>query len=576
VTTNKPNEEQRAIIRAVGTGEDVLTIAGAGTGKTSTAEMVARRYPRKRILYIAFNRAAKEDAQARMPGNVQCKTTHGLAFGPVGRSYSSRLNEGRCPSWKLAQVMGYRPIQVAHERLVQAKVASIVRRTVDRYCHSADVELHEGHVPWVSAWDADMNNELRAQIQPLAAVAWEDVMSQGGRFPFSHDSYLKIYQLGEPKLNFDLVILDEAQDTNPCVGDIVIRQQGRCQLQLVGDPNQAIYEWRGAKDYMEGFQAAHTLMLTGSYRFGPDVAEEANEWLERLGSDLRLKGYKKLASEVTRDELDNPSAILTRGNAGAIFSAMAGLKAGKRVAIVGGSGPIALLARAAASLKAGAATDHPDLVAFQNWREVQKYVKEEREDAGSLAPLVAIVDSMGTDAILQMCNELVDESRGRPDLVVSTAHKAKGREWDHVQVGDDFTPPKEGEEPRQDELRLSYVTVTRAKLTLGLGSLEWPKGPRTTPPRLSTRDNIEGPFELARLPITDDGAKIDLAPLARVGVLPIDPGNPSGAYLVGEHGPELIGINDTYEWAAAAEEAGFSSDNPPPDGWEPDNDDEEN
>jgi superfamily I DNA/RNA helicase len=74
-----------------------------------------------------------------------------------------------------------------------------------------------------------------------------------------------------------------------------------------------------------------------------------------------------------------------------------------------------------------------------------------------------------------MCNKLVDEIKGNPDLVVSTAHKAKGREWNTVQVSSDFQPPKPDEEPRQDEMRLAYVTVTRGKLVLSRGSLAWPR-----------------------------------------------------------------------------------------------------
>jgi hypothetical protein len=508
----KPNEEQSSIIDAVGTGKNVVVIAGAGTGKTSTAEMTARAYPKLNILYLAFNKAAQLDAADRMPSNVKCQTSHGLAYGPVGRTYASRLNEGRMPSWKLAQAMGYRSLACGQERVVPAKVAAHVRRTVDRFCHSADFELTERHVPWMSSWDEKTNAELRSAITPLAQAAWMDVCQQGGRFPFSFDSYLKIYQLGEPNLGmYDLIMLDEAQDTNPCVADIVLRQKERCQLEMIGDPNQAIYEWRGAQDAMEGFDVEHRLMLTGSYRFGPAVAEEANGWLEMLGTDLRLRGYDKLKSTVQDEILTNPTAVLCRTNAGAILEAMQALAANRRVAIVGGAGPLALLARAAANLLAGTTTDHPELIAFANWGEVQRYVKEEKEDAGALGPLVRLIDSQGTEAILQMCNQLVDETKGRPDLVVSTAHKAKGREWETVQVSSDFVAPKPDEEPRQDEMRLAYVTVTRGKLVLSRGSLAWPRD-RGESGRATAREGLGldpyagemEPSAAERLGITDE------------------------------------------------------------------------
>lgn len=472
--TLRPNDEQREIMNAVSDGNDTIAIAGAGTGKTSTMELIARAIPKTRILYLAFNKAAQLDAADRMPSNVTCKTSHALAYGPVGRTYASRLNQGRVPSWKLAQQMGYNSVNLSQsERMPAAKVASMVRRTVDRFCHSADPQIEPYHVPWLSALGDDENTALRQIVRPLAAEAWDDVLQSNGKFPFTFDSYLKIYQLGEPRLPYDLIVLDEAQDTNPCVADIVLRQKGKSQLVMVGDPQQAIYEWRGAVDAMQKFAYDKLLMLTGSYRFGQAVADEANLWLEALGSDLRLKGYKKLTSVVQDEAVENPSAILCRGNAGAIVEAMTALDQGKSVAIVGGGGPIAALARAAAQLMSGAVTDHPDLIAFKNWAEVRQYVKEEREDAGSLAPLVRLVDNQGVEAILAMCNALVDEQRGKPEIVVSTAHKAKGREWDRVQISGDFMPPKRDEELRPDEGRLAYVTVTRAKQVLGRGSLRW-------------------------------------------------------------------------------------------------------
>lgn len=40
---------------------------------------------------------------------------------------------------------------------------------------------------------------------------------------------------------------------------------------MVGDSAQAIYQWRGAKDVMTGFDGTH-LTLSQSFRFGPDLA----------------------------------------------------------------------------------------------------------------------------------------------------------------------------------------------------------------------------------------------------------------------------------------------------------------
>ena len=67
---------------------------------------------------------------------------------------------------------------------------------------------------------------------------------------------------------------------------------------------------------------------------------------------------------------------------------------------------------------------------------------------------------------------------------MSTAHKAKGRQWAAVRIAEDFTPPPDREETDArgeplpgvidaTEARLAYVAVTRARHGLDLGGLSW-------------------------------------------------------------------------------------------------------
>lgn len=56
----------------------------------------------------------------------------------------------------------------------------------------------------------------------------------------THAGYLKIFQLSRPTLGrtYDVIMLDEAQDSNPCIASIVLRETG-CARILVGDSHQA-------------------------------------------------------------------------------------------------------------------------------------------------------------------------------------------------------------------------------------------------------------------------------------------------------------------------------------------------
>lgn len=56
----------------------------------------------------------------------------------------------------------------------------------------------------------------------------------------THAGYLKLFQLSRPILGrtYDVIMLDEAQDSNPCIASIVLRETG-CARILVGDSHQA-------------------------------------------------------------------------------------------------------------------------------------------------------------------------------------------------------------------------------------------------------------------------------------------------------------------------------------------------
>jgi superfamily I DNA/RNA helicase len=173
--------------------------------------------------------------------------------------------------------------------------------------------------------------------------------------------------------------------------------------------------------------------------------------------------------------------VLCRTNIGAMAEVLRLLSAGRRVALTRGQHQLTQLALAARDLQSGRRTAHPELVLFPSWGELQDYAAH--DPAGrDLQPFVDLVDSHGTDTILNAVHQLTDEAHA--DVTVSTAHSAKGREWPTVRIGDDFPPPKDTDqtdaqgrpvpEPVSDtDARLAYVAVTRARRHLDLGGLAW-------------------------------------------------------------------------------------------------------
>ncbi|MFJ5016980.1 UvrD-helicase domain-containing protein [Streptomyces griseoluteus] len=477
-----PTDEQDAALEAFTKGDHLAIQAGAGTGKTSTLALLAEQAPGRRGRYLAFNRAIALEAAVRFPSTVLCKTAHSLAYAAVGHRFRGRLNSPRRPGWVVGQDLGlYAPARIHGVDVLPATLSNTVLRTVTRFCQSADQELRDCHVPRLRRIDNDeAHGELADLILPYAMKAWADLQDpNAGMVRFEHDHYLKMWALTDPVLPGDFLLLDEAQDTNPVLEQVVLAQKGTSQIVMVGDSAQAIYGWRGARDVMTGFDAVH-LPLSRSFRFGPALAAEANRWLALSKAPIELSGCPDIATTVG-PHTHRPDAVLCRTNIGAITEILTLLEDHVATALVGGGESLRALAQAARNLIDGQRTPHPELMLFTTWPTLRDYAEHDPA-GGDLQPFVNLIDDYGPDAIIRAVDRLVPESQAQ--VTVSTAHKAKGREWPRVRIAADFNPPPDSEvhdaagKPipgpvDETEARLAYVAVTRARRHLDARGLEW-------------------------------------------------------------------------------------------------------
>lgn len=485
-STFEPTDEQRACLDLFTSGESMVIEAGAGTGKTSTLLLLAESTQRRGV-YVAFNKAIVEEAKRKMPSHVYCTTAHSLAYQTVvaGTAFADRLKRSaRVPSREVAQRLDMHDFvcQVGEQtkRLGDSKLGGLVMSTLRNYCQTADPEPLVQHVPYVEGLDFPSsdgrrtyrnNNELAAYVFPFVQRAWADLVDPRGELPFKHEHYLKLWQLSHPTINADFILFDEAQDANPVMA-AVIAEQTHAQLVYVGDSQQAIYEFTGAVNALGKIDSRNRRFLTQSFRFGTAIAETANVLLGQLDAELRLQGTPSIDSSL--GAVSGRRAVLTRTNACGIDTLLKAIDNGQRVHFVGGGDDVVRFARAAADLMNGRSTTHPDLACFSDWGEVQSYVTDD-EQGGELQLLVKLVDDYGPQTIIRALDHNDDERSA--DLIVSTAHKSKGREWDHVVIGDDFLPKqkRQGNEPVElspSELRLLYVAVTRARLRLDCSAID--------------------------------------------------------------------------------------------------------
>ncbi|MDZ7799851.1 MAG: 3'-5' exonuclease [Trueperaceae bacterium] len=331
-----------------------------------------------------------------------------------------------------------------------------------------------------------------------AARAWRRIADPDDDAPLNHDAYLKLFALARPTLPAELLLVDEAQDLAPVM--LTLLDDAAPRRLLVGDPAQRIYAWRGAVDAMAASGLPET-RLTRSFRFGPEIAAVARRILTVIDRRPRLSGSGAAGSVRTVPEAAQPPCtVLCRTNAGVLEAALAFGEGG--VHVVGGVAETVRLLRAAYALWADrgrsrppagrrngrgraqvpCGTDgpaHPELAGLNTWDALVEAAERRR---GALSMLRTRVEAYGHDTPA-LCRALERAHLPREadaPVVLSTAHKAKGREWDHVTLWHDFprVPTDAGalraapdREAARSELNLLYVGVTRARRTLDLARL---------------------------------------------------------------------------------------------------------
>jgi len=247
--------------------------------------------------------------------------------------------------------------------------------------------------------------------------------------------------------------------------------------------------FRGSRNHMRAFDGERATLST-SFRFGQPIADEANLWLTYLGSSMRLTGSPFKTTATVGPITGVPDAYLTRTNAHGVEALIRYQDQDIPTRIADGGKDVRDVAQAAADFARFTRVKHPALRQYPSWEAAVEDAKDEDGDMdGSLAATVKVVAKFGHAVVIRALDTQVPAGKER--MTISTAHKAKGLEWDRVRIGDDFPNPYDGlarvvlnpdtgklEQPAveqlpNDEAMLAYVAVTRAKEHVDTGSLSW-------------------------------------------------------------------------------------------------------
>jgi AAA domain len=356
----EPTEEQINIIKhQASCGKVVRVIAGAGTGKTSTMLLLAKELLEKkeRVLYLVFNKQAQLDAQAKfsgLSGLIHCKTLHSAAKSnitvpdPSFRGldhvvdewpFRKQIAEDFGPEigqWLLSRTPSEK--EKSKKENLEGKIELVVfwiYKTLEGWLRSAfpESKLSDNFMTY---FPAKLNHEKYLGFENFgtfyiekAALIWKKIWS--GKYPVSHDVYMKYAQLGHCNLNhYTAILLDESQDTTACQVDLFVQQQSDKKVFVVGDAAQTIYSFRGAKSkFVVDLRNTQDYRLTNSFRFGKNVQFVANQFLwmkekspqAHLFNPYRLVGKGKHDGEIfdSSSSLPYPYTFVARANSTSIF-----------------------------------------------------------------------------------------------------------------------------------------------------------------------------------------------------------------------------------------------------------------
>jgi len=493
-----PTAEQVVNMELVRSGKDVKIVAGAGTGKSSSLRYIASSIPEKNFLVLCFNSANAEESNKHpgRPENIFYSTIHSLAYREV---VDAKFRK------KLGGYLDYRDLPEGIEACLPAvpekelykhtvTLQKAVLECITYFCRSdagtiLTFAFNRYKYQFIFTDKPNLLSELELseyQVEELAFLTdnyWNMLISKEHSATVTHDVYLKMYQLaGHPVkevwdkqakayFDIDVVCLDEAQDTNP-VSEAVFATQIHLQRVLVGDPMQQLYAWRGAGKAMDGFTDFAVGSLTESFRFNQTIADKANLILRKAGSAMQLKGSGRKTSIDTRAHLcrTNASVIALMlnhiGSSTKIYTSI-DLKStfGKLYHMQScffNEKPMY------PSKELSAIVDKKSLLLAMEYSEELRRLDKLRQHLTAFGSLTVVKKDL---------EKLIVDVPSEADLVITTIHAAKGMEYDHVTINDDFLTIPDGVSVGQvintfwetDSLQcLLYVGVTRAKVKVRL------------------------------------------------------------------------------------------------------------
>lgn len=464
-----PSVYQQAIYDAVEqAGDNLIIEAVAGSGKTTTIVEVVKRTPAsKRVLVVAFNKHIAEELKKRFVGkfNVEVATLNGFGWriclkqwGKIEldafKSMGLIRRSGVTKEWHgpMAQMLG----------LIKAHEGSV----------------REGLTEIADKFDVEVPTENAAAFFAKTVALYQESCDNKKVMDFDDQIAMPIlHNIQVPQ--YDLVVVDEAQDLSPVQAALVMRAAKR--LIAVGDSRQAIYGFRGADpSSMRNLAAAakmRPLPLSICYRCAPEHVELAKQIVPHIEPNpMKAPNADAVQSWPLKDLVNaiDGDYILCRTTAPLVSECMKLISLGRKATVKGrdiGQGLITFITKLSVAAdpiekfvtaaKIFVDNERIRLAALERENALQAL-----DDKWQTLQVLSEGCSFVADLIIRINSIFSDSATG---IIFCTVHRSKGLEAERVMIlRQDLMPFPKAKKPWQveQEWNLKYVALTRSKKEL--------------------------------------------------------------------------------------------------------------
>lgn len=461
--THPHTDEQATIVAAAkASSSNLMLKALAGTGKTFTLEATERAVPRSAILYLVFNKKNADEAKKKMLPSTTVQTFNSCGHRIWGQCRSLILQDGAGKVSKCRQIM--KDVIAAAPRNTNETLWSTYHEVISGVALAKAL----GYAPDTNTNAKRLLNRtqfhsfLDETPDDLTADLIDAVLSRSIKLAYEGiiDYNDQIYMpalFGGAYPQFPLVLVDEYQDLSP-VNHAFLRKLVRGRLIGVGDPQQNIYGFRGAKargmeEATEAYECQeHSLSI--SFRC-PEAIVRNVHWHVPSFKWHNEGGIVEKPVDLTVDDIGDRSTIICRNNAPLLGCAFHLLSAGRSISIAGSDiGP--RLVGVMRKLGPETLSRQGVMESIAEW-EADKAEKESRS-APDMAACMRVFAERGRDLREALAYaEQIFKQKGT--ILLTTGHKAKGLEWADVIHLDPWLVRKD---PTQQNKNLDYVISTRS------------------------------------------------------------------------------------------------------------------